>query len=86
MSEVSNQKRVRTNLKHMTEEQRLAHVRAKYLQYTKIWKARHPEYFAQRIQCECGCSYTRNNKSTHMKSAKHAQIIEILQRAHAQHP
>jgi hypothetical protein len=34
----------------------------------------------EKITCECGSSYTRQNKSQHLKSNKHKNFMEELER------
>jgi len=34
---------------------------------------------AEKIQCECGMTHTRSNKSTHLKSKKHTDLIAAQQ-------
>jgi hypothetical protein len=42
-----------------------------YQQHAEEIKERMKEYSAVRINCECGTSYTRNNKTRHLQSKKH---------------
>lgn len=57
------------------------------------WKAKHLAYCYERVICpDCGNSYTRNCKTTHMKSKKHlapimskqAELEEIIKKLEAQ--
>ncbi len=72
-------KRVRTNLSNMTKEEILEHKRAQYKKYAIRWRERHPEMTTEKITCECGSEYTRNNRSTHRKSAKHKQLLQVVE-------
>ena len=84
MAEETPKRSKRTNMKNMTEEERLEHVRTKYREHAITWRAKHPEYLTERIQCECGVSYKRRNKSKHNKTAKHCAITTLLERLRAQ--
>ena len=77
MSEPANKKHVRANLKEMTDEQRQAHVRARGLRHARAWRERHPEYTTQRMPCECGGSYLRQNKTGHLRTLKHQRLAQI---------
>jgi hypothetical protein len=35
----------------------------------------HSEYSKEKWECECGCIITRGSKYTHLKSKKHANLI-----------
>jgi hypothetical protein len=77
MSEPAPKKRARANVKDMTDEQRRAHVRAKCLQHAKTWREKHAAYINERVACECGAAYTRQNKAAHLRTLKHRRLLEI---------
>ena len=47
-----------------------------------LYRQRHPEKIkekaSERIECECGCSYRRSDKSQHMKSKKHLKAMGLF--------
>jgi len=46
-----------------------------YQQHTEQHKERMKEYGAVLITCECGSTYTRGNKTQHLRSTKHKDFI-----------
>jgi len=50
-------------------------------EYIKVYRSRNKdvinEELNKKIECECGGRYTRRNKSTHMKSKKHTNYVNI---------
>ena len=49
-----------------------------YIEYYIEHKEQIAERKKEKITCECGKTYTRNNKSSHIKSQKHQQYITNL--------
>ena len=50
-----------------------------YKKYAKLYRERHPEKIkekaSERIECECGGSYRRSDKSQHIQSKKHLKAL-----------
>jgi hypothetical protein len=44
-----------------------------YKQYKKRYQIDNKQYINQRLMCDCGISYTRQNKSQHNKTKRHIQ-------------
>ena len=40
-------------------------------EYCKIYNEVHKEYYAEKLTCECGLQYARNNKYYHKKTKAH---------------
>jgi len=40
-------------------------------EYMKKYKQDHRDHYYERIECECGTSYIRTNKSQHMRGKSH---------------
>lgn len=68
------------------------HVNARMREYNQITKERRSEqaktyyqqrkakgYYIDKIQCECGATIVRGNKSTHLKSKTHADLLAAQQ-------
>jgi len=67
-----------TEISNTTEEQKLT--TSKNTEYSKRWRLKNPEYLHIRIQCDCGATYTRNNRIRHMNSQRHKETIAIIQK------
>ena len=53
-----------------------------YKKYGKLYRQRHPEKIkekaSERIECECGGSYRRSDKSQHIQSKKHLKALGLF--------
>lgn len=81
MGENAKPKRTRTNMRNMTEEQKSEHIRQRSIKHAKNWRDKHPDFFTTRVSCECGGSYTKQNKTSHENTQKHKQLLAIAQMA-----
>lgn len=54
------------------------HRKEHYKEYRRLNKQKISDYSKQKIKCQCGCTLTRCNISTHKKSKKHLDILKHL--------
>lgn len=71
----SNKDKV-TTIKKAYRENNKDVIKVKQKEYRDINKDKINAWKSSKIECECGCTITLNNKANHKKSAKHIKALE----------
>jgi len=68
-----------TRRAHLTREERIDYFRDYATEYNAAHREELNNYAREKIQCECGMTYCRGSKSSHLKTKKHADFIAAQQ-------
>jgi|DEB0MinimDraft_12_1074336.scaffolds.fasta_scaffold111876_2 hypothetical protein len=49
------------------------------VQYNKKYNETHKEYYAEKLTCDCGLEYARNNKYYHKKTKAHQMYEKMVE-------
>ena len=50
------------------------------VEYTKKYNQSHKDYYKEKLTCECGLTYSRNNKYYHTKTKAHQMYKRTMER------